>query len=597
MNFFSIIRAATLGSPGKTRRMILLSILEFAVRGMPYGILILAVWEFMNPLMNPGTPLDINKIIYLCLGLLAVTILLFFVTRASYLATNIDSYNIGAQGRVAMAEHIRRLPMGFFNSRDPGDVTAYLLSDYSNIEFMLSHLVPQIIGAMAMPLVILIFLSTVDWRMALAAAAVIPLAVPITLLSGKIITYFGGKHQKTKITTTSRMLEYLAGIRVIKAYNLRGVRFERLKNAFNQLKKESIYLEAGAGPTVILAGVVLNGGLSLLMILGLYLLLGGTLSIPVYIMFLIIATRIYEPITSSFMLMGELNYFKLGVKRIEELESNRPLPEPAEDRELEHFNIEFKDVTFRYYNTEVLKKVSFTVEENSLTALVGPSGSGKTTVTRLIARFWDTDTGSILMGGRDIKELKTERLLSYISIVFQDVYLFNDTIYNNIKVGKKEASREEVLEAAKKAQCLEFIEKLPGGFEAMVGEGGSTLSGGEKQRISIARALLKDAPVVLLDEATASLDPGNEISIQQAIQELLKNKTVIVIAHKLRTIQYADNIIVLNQGKVEESGKHQELLEAGGLYAHLWREQQKAGGWKFGMKEALGQASGGIQCD
>ncbi len=270
-----------------------------------------------------------------------------------------------------------------------------------------------------------------------------------------------------------------------------------------------------------------------------------------------------------------------SMERVLEVLNRMPLPEPDYDPELERFGIEFKDVWFRYEDTDVLKDVSFTVQQNTITALVGPSGAGKTTIAHLIARFWDVDSGEIMVGGRNIKDMKTDRLLSYIAMVFQEVYLFNDSIANNIRFGDKDATDEEVIAAAKAAHCHEFIEKLPDGYETVIGEGGATLSGGEKQRISIARAMLKDAPIVILDEATAYVDPENEILIQEAINSLVKSKTLIIIAHRLRTITTADQILVVDGGQVVEQGRHSELVDEGGLYSRFWEKRQKARGWKI----------------
>ena len=279
--------------------------------------------------------------------------------------------------------------------------------------------------------------------------------------------------------------------------------------------------------------------------------------------------------------MAIIQIMDASMERVLEVLNRTPLPEPDYDPELGRFDIEFKDVRFRYGDTDVLKDVSFTVPQNTITALVGPSGAGKTTIAHLIARFWDADSGRILVGGRNIKDMKTDRLLSYIAMVFQEVYLFNDSIANNIRFGGRDATDEEVIAAAKAAHCHEFIERLPDGYETVIGEGGATLSGGEKQRISIARAMLKDAPIVILDEATAYVDPENEILIQEAINSLVRSKTLIIIAHRLRTITTADQILVVDGGRVVEQGRHNELVDAGELYSRFWEKRQKARGWKI----------------
>jgi ATP-binding cassette, subfamily B, bacterial IrtB/YbtQ len=475
-------------------------------------------------------------------------------------------------------EFIKKLEKGYKTL--VGEGGTYL----SGGEQLLSHQLPQMLGALVAPTALLACLAFISWKLALAAALVIPLAWPMAWLSFKIIVHFGKKHQKYKVESSSRMIEYIQGIQSIKAFNLSGTRFDRLEKAFRRLKDQSIRLEAGSGPTVILSGLVLNGGFTLIILLGFTLLLSNEVSLPVYIMFLILGARIYEPLLHALIFMAELNYFKLGVERIANLRKTEPLAEGDPNERLETHDIVLKNVSFGYHDAEVLKNVNLTIPEKALTALVGPSGSGKTTLTRLIARFWDVGSGEIRIGGKNIKAYTTDNLLADISIVFQDVYLFNDSIFNNIRIGRPGATREEIIAAAKSARCHDFIEALADGYETVVGEGGSTLSGGEKQRISIARAILKDAPIVLLDEATAALDPENELHIQEAIDELVKDKTVVVIAHRLNTVLRADKIVVIDKGCIVEEGTHDFLLSREGLYKALWDEQQRVKGWKFGQE-------------
>lgn len=570
-----------MGQPRRLRPMIGWTMLEYLLRGAPYGYMLLVIWLIFEPLQNPGTTLNITYIIYTCIGLLVAILLLAWANKKAFFAAYEEGYEICADGRKNVTNHLRRLPMGFYNSRDPGDIGAYIVSDYTNIETLVTHLIPQFIGSLTMPLVALITLAFFDWQLALAAALVIPLALPLAKLSTYIIRKTGVKHQKTKMETASRMIEYIQGIKLIKAFNLGGTKFERLEKAFRNLKKQSIRLEAGSGPTMILASAVLNGGLVLIMLLGMTLFFKGNLSLPFYIMFLVVGTRIYEPLIHALMFLGELNYMQLGVERIEDLRKAPLLPEGDANASFDNFDIEFKDVHFRYKDAPIINGLNVSIPSHKLTALVGPSGSGKTTLTRLIARFWDVDKGDISIGGKSIKSYTTDNLLAQIAIVFQDVYLFNDTIFNNIRIGKEDATETEIIAAAKAAQCHDFISVLPEGYQTMVGEGGSTLSGGEKQRISIARAILKNAPIVLLDEATASLDPENEVYIQQAINDLVKDKTVIIIAHRLNTISRADKIVVIDKGQVAEEGRHEQLLANKGLYKSLWDEQQRVKGWKF----------------
>lgn len=581
MNILNAINAATMGNPKRVYPLVGWTVLEYFLRGAPYGLLLAVVWELFIPLQHPGTPLRISIIVYSCVALLVSLMLLYLTSRKAYFAAYKDSYEICAEGRISIIEHLRKLPMGFFNTRDPGDIGAYIVADYANVEMLFSHLLPQLCGALAAPLVLLVFLASVNLKLAAATALFIPLAVPFAWISTRIIASAGRKHQKSKIDASSRMIEYIQGIRLIKAFNLGGAKFERLEQAFKRLKRDSIRIEAGAGPTMVLASLVLNGGFTFVILFGLTMLLAHEIPLPVYVLFLILGARVYEPLLHALVFMGELHYMKLGVERIEALRKTSPATSGSYTQPIESFEIEFKDICFSYNSVQILKQVSLRIPAKKLTALVGPSGSGKTTLTRLIARFWDVQQGKILLGGRNITDYPADYLLSHISMVFQDVYLFNDTIYNNIRLGRSDATREEIITAAQSARCHEFISTLPDGYETMVGEGGNTLSGGEKQRISIARAILKNAPIVLLDEATASLDPENELYIQQAINELVRDKTVVVIAHRLNTIAAADNIVVLDQGCIVDNGTHNSLLKRDGLYKTLWDEQQQIKGWKF----------------
>ncbi len=565
-------------------RMFWWNLLQSILQGTPFGFLIAIVWLLFRPLRDPSEPLNLMLMLILWAGLTISIILYFFVSKRSYQVTSGDAYRLAAEGRIQIAERLRQFSMGFFKEKEQGDVVNLLLQDYTNMETMISHMVPQTVCAIALPLWMATMLFLVDWRMAIAAIAVIPLAVPVVFLTRRVIAYFGKKRMSAINEASSSMLEYIDGIRWIKAFNMGGSKFDRLRQSLLRLKKDSIRLEAGSGPSLMLGGFILHTGFTVIMLAGLYYILGGALGMDTYIIFLIAGIRIYEPLTTATLLLADINYLHLSAQRLGEINAKSGMNQPSEDKQPKEYGIKFVDVSFAYGTTPVLKKVSFTIPQHGVTALIGPSGAGKSTILRLIARFWDVQEGGIFIGNTDIRDLKNETLMSCVSIVFQEVYLFHDTIMNNIRIGRQDASEEDVIRAAKTAHCLDFISRLPNGYDTMVGEGGSTLSGGEKQRISIARALLKDAPIVLLDEATASLDPENEFYIQQAINAMVRDKTVVVIAHRLHTVVEARKILVLSEGEITAQGAHERLLEKGGLYSSLWKQQQITKGWKLGGK-------------
>lgn len=528
---------------------------------------------------HPQVPLNIMHLWVVSAILIGWIIVLFIGFYFEYDKTINSAYEVSASGRTALAEHLRKLPLGFLGSRDPGDLTTMMLSDYTQMENANAHQLPQFISAITFPILAFISLIFIDLKMSLAMFAAMPVSLLVVWMSIGLQQRLGKKHVKAKVDSASRLQEYLLGMKEIKAHNLSGERFERLREAFARLMRESIRLEGILGSVMMVAIALLRSGLTVMVFAGTYLLVGGELTLPVFLLFLLLGTRVFEPMTSVLTNYGSLRYATLSAERIMDIRREKVLP--GMGNAPEGGMIQFKNVTFAYGNQNVLRGVSFSVFPGSITALVGPSGSGKSTITRLIARFWDVQEGSIFIDGIDIKEIDPEKLLTRISIVFQDVYLFKDTIVNNIKVGKKEATRDEIQWAAKQACCHDFIMELPQGYDTPVGEGGCTLSGGEKQRISIARALLKDAPIVLLDEATASLDPENEIQVQQALNALVTNKTVIIIAHRLKTIKDANHIIVLDNGHVAEQGVHEELLNKKALYARLWNLQQQSQGWRM----------------
>ena len=573
-----ILYNITAGNPEKLRKPIFFSVLSNVLNILPFTLTITAA-KIIFESYSTGIALDIGKLWLTCGALFASMIIMFLGEIPAYRSAYRGAFIVAAEGRAKLAEHLRQLPLGYLTSRDPGDLGNMMMGDFALIEHCISHLMPQLVGALVMPVIAFIGLLFLDWRMAIAMFVALPVGTLIIKATSKLQKRVGKRHMESKIYAANRLQEYLNGIGTIKAYNLTGERFTRLEKAFRQFMIESIKIEGFLQPIVLTALACIRAGLTVMVFVGTHLLLGGKLDIITFVTFLIVGTRVFDPLTTVLGDFSEINYDQQAGERIVNL-----LKEPilsGDKMPSEGHDIEFKNVTFGYGTNSVLKDVSVKMSEGSLTALVGPSGSGKSTILKLIARFYDPQKGEVLIGNENMKNLEPEALLKKVSMVFQDVYLFQDTIGNNIRFGKENATQSEVEEAAKRACCHDFIMKLPQGYDTPVGEGGSTLSGGEKQRISIARAILKDAPVVLLDEATASLDPENEVDIQKAINELIQGRTVIVVAHRLKTICEADNIIVLDNGKVVEQGVHEELISQKGLYSRLWNLQHQSSRWSI----------------
>ena len=570
------------------KKPMIFEVIQSILQGQPSFIVLMVTLELLAPLIDPTISVNHGRLIQYTLWLLGAVVVLFLVGAMVYRNEHSAAYTITSEGRLGLGEHLRKLSMGFFKGRDPGDITALMMKDYTNVEILISHLLMGAIGAMVLPLVFMAFLLPFDWRMTLITLLPVPLAAIAAYLARLSVIHLGKIHIAAQNNASSRMLEYVDGMKNIKAYNLQGKKFERLHRSFKDLFIKSIKLEIVPGPLVMVGVWILNAGVALIMLAGTYFVIRGTLTIPYFLFFLIVGVRMYDPLSKLLANIAEINYFAISAKRLNNIFNTQPLPAPSSPKKTEKYNIEFDHVWFKYHQVDVLKDVSFHLPENTMTALVGPSGSGKSTMTRLIARFWDVNQGSIKIGDVPVTEMDSEYLLSKISIVFQDVYLFNQSILENIRVGKADATMEEVMAASKKARCHDFINALPQGYETIVGEGGSTLSGGDKQRISIARAILKDAPIVLLDEATASLDPENELFIQQAIDELIKGRTLVVIAHRLSTVTRANQILVLKDGVIAESGKHAELLNTeNSVYQKMWNEQKSAHQWRLSSTSAL----------
>lgn len=524
--------------------------------------------------------LTMNKIsIYTLVCLLGV-IYRIIVYRKSYLLCFERAFNVTGQFRIKLADHFRKLSLGYFNQNSTGYLINTMTNDMGSFEGVLSLALSFLMKTVTLCGLILVGTFFINWKLALAECVVLLFAVPLLRWGNRLVEQLGTKKRTMTARMVSTVMEYIKGIKIFKAHNMTSTHFERLLESLEKVRKISVQIECQMAPPTAIYSILVNFLMPLVLLGGSYLLLGGQISNESFIAFLIMSMAISGLLISFEHYYIMLKDLKLAADNLEKAMSHAPLPYQDDSFTLERYDVAFQKVCFSYDNgEEVLHHISFTAPEGSVTALIGPSGSGKSTVANLIARFWDVSSGVITIGGRDIRELEPDRLLQSISAVFQENTLLSDTILNNIRVGKPDATMEEVIVAAKAACCHDFISKLPDGYNTVLAEGGASLSGGEKQRIAIARAILKNAPILLLDESTASLDADNEDRINRALDHLMKGKTVFVIAHRLNTIQNADQIILLNNGNIEEIGTHLELLKKRGHYYTMIQEQEKAKVW------------------
>ena len=524
--------------------------------------------------------LTMNKIsIYTLVCLLGV-IYRIIVYRKSYLLCFERAFNVTGQFRIKLADHFRKLSLGYFNQNSTGYLINTMTNDMGSFEGVLSHALSFLMKTVTLCGLILVGTFFINWKLALAECVVLLFAVPLLRWGNRLVEQLGTKKRTMTASMVSTVMEYIKGIKIFKAHNMTSTHFERLLESLEKVRKISVQIECQMAPPTAIYSILVNFLMPLVLLGGSYLLLGGQIPNESFIAFLIMSMAISGLLISFEHYYIMLKDLKLAADNLEKAMSHAPLPYQDDSFTLEQYDVAFQKVCFSYDNgEEVLHHISFTAPEGSVTALIGPSGSGKSTVANLIARFWDVSSGVITIGGRDIRELEPDRLLQSISAVFQENTLLSDTILNNIRVGKPDATMEEVIVAAKAACCHDFISKLPDGYNTVLAEGGASLSGGEKQRIAIARAILKNAPILLLDESTASLDADNEDRINRALDHLMKGKTVFVIAHRLNTIQNADQIILLNNGNIEEIGTHLELLKKRGHYYTMIQEQEKAKVW------------------
>ena len=545
---------------------------------IPAGLL----YQFIATVYTAEAPVSSSQILFFGIDILVCLGLICLSTYIQYNCTFFATYKESGVRRLSLAEHIRKLPLSFFGQRDLTDLTNAIMSDCATLETASSHWIPELIGSVIATTITALVLFFLNRKMAIASLWVLPVAFIILGSSANLQKKLGRKGMAAKLACADGIQECLETLPQIKSNNYEGKYLVSLKEKFAEAEKRTIFTELGASAFVSNAQMFLKLGIATTALIGGKLLIQGQINIMTFFLYLLVVSRIYDPLQVALQNLMAIISLSVQTERMNEILQS-PMQTGGEKLTNKGCDITFDHVSFSYHNDskKILDDVSFTAKQGQVTALIGPSGGGKTTVSRLAARFWDVNSGTITLGGMDISKTDPETLLSLYSIVFQDVTLFNNTIMENIRIGRKEATDAEVMEAAMMAHCDEFVNKLPNGYDTTIGENGCELSGGERQRISIARAFLKNAPILLLDEATASLDVENETLIQASLSQLMKNKTVLLIAHRMRTVAGADQIIVLKDGHVAENGSPDELMEKNGIFAHMSRLQTEAAGWRI----------------
>lgn len=514
-------------------------------------------------------------------GCVICVILILVTTWFQYNGTFFATYIESGVRRISIAEKLRKLPLSYFGKKDLADLTSTIMNDSAVLETAFSHFIPELVGSVASTTIVALGLFAFDVKMAFAALWVLPVSFVIVLSSSKLQQKLGRKQMDAKMACADGIQECIETVQDLKSNNAENEYLKELFKKVDNVEKRMIVSEFGNAAFVVSASLVLKLGIASVALTGAYLLTRGELDVLTFFMFLLVASRLYDPLQGALQNLAAIISTKTNIARMKEI-LDHDVQTGSEKLTNKGYDIQFDHVKFAYDTSEtVLEDVSFTAKQGEVTALVGPSGGGKTTVSRLAARFWDASSGKITVGGMDVSKIDPEKLFSLYSIVFQDVTLFNNTIMENIRIGRKDATDEEVIAAAKLANCDEFAMKLPDKWDSMIGENGCELSGGERQRISIARAFLKNAPIILLDEATSSLDVENETLIQSALSRLIKDKTVMVIAHRMRTVAGADKIVVLSDGKVVETGTPDELMKKDGIFAHMSKLQTQGQNWNL----------------
>lgn len=550
------------------KKGILLNTLSNISKMLPVGICAYVLSQMYSIITNKNYSVELPILMYLGVSAIAI-LLMILLSYIEYTKTFIDIYQESANRRISISEFLRKLPLSFFAKRDISDLTTVVMTDTSGIEHALAHVIPQCYGTVLSTVVIFLSMLIFNFKMAMSLFWVIPIAFAVVLLSRKLQKSYSEKFKSEKLASSDQIQTTLEMIKEIKSFSLEEKQKKSIKVQLDAFEKKQRESELFSATILASAQMVLKLGIATVILVGAYLLLHGEIDLFTYIIFLFSAGLIYDPIHALMNSLTEVFSTDVLVKRMDDIKKEHINVEPFSAK-TDDMSIKFDNVTFGYDDEDVLKNVTFTVKSGSKTALVGSSGSGKSTVLKLAAGFYKASSGNIFLGGTDISNVDDESLLKYYSVVFQDVLLFDGTIMDNIRLGNKNATDDEVIKAAKLANCDSFVSNLPNGYMTTIGENGKLLSGGEKQRISIARAIIKDAPIVLLDEVTSALDIQNENLIQKAVSHITKNKTVIVIAHKLNTIKDCDNILVFDKGKIVEQGTHEELLMQNAYYKKLY---------------------------
>ena len=578
-----LIRKFTMGHPKQMTEPVIWYFLEGFTVGFPAVAVYFAINLFITYFNNPAIIFD--KGYWNIAGWLAGFFLLqLTVSTVTFLKTFLPGARNSAQNKKDFIQKIKRLPLGFFSKTRSGELINTFTGDFLAIEQGMVGTFTGLFGVVFSCILTSVFMFWFNWKMALAFYIALPISAIIILISFKVLGNLIVSSRTAKDNTAEALNEYLSGMKILRSYNQIGKGFSKLEDAYKNLKDISIRGETLGGSFLGFALTFARAGLPLMCFAGTYLIVGGEIGLTEFLSIIIIGTKIISPLLTWIRYTAVLRMQYVSATRIDNVMKKKELSGEKSMQVKDLGDIEFAHTGFSYLQGKnVIDDISCTFKKNSLTAIVGPSGGGKSTILKLIARFWDVNSGSIKIGGVSLNEINPDQWLKHISMVLQEVYLFHDTIRENIMFGNKNATEEDMIRASKLAGCHEFIEKLPEGYNTIVGEGGSTLSGGEKQRISIARAILKNAPILLLDEPTSSLDSKNEVLVQKAISNLVKDKTVIMIAHRLKTIKNADKIIVLDKGRIVEEGRHSELLEKQGLYARLWHLQNKSKEWKISL--------------